>query len=164
MSDLCIYLPLEDYLAQWFVNEHGGERPVHLLRGSVESKALETYLEKLPEGGEPEVFADDKVPVRIPTFRTRPPETYNYLPPRAPAEHHPQPLRSSAVGGAASLRQDWPAPGRAYLCLDGEAPHRPDGEELERYRQTLSAATQHLYDAREGEKTIFAQKISLISA
>ena len=49
MSDLCIYLPLEDYLAQWFVNEHGGERPVHLLRGSIESKALETYLEKLPE-------------------------------------------------------------------------------------------------------------------
>ena len=45
MSDLCIYLPLEDYLAQWFVNEHGGERPVHLLRGSIESKALETYLD-----------------------------------------------------------------------------------------------------------------------
>ena len=83
MSDLCIYLPLEDYLAQWFVNEHGGERPVHLLRGSIESKALETYLEKLPEGVEPEVFADDKLPVRIPTFRNRPPETYNYLPPRA---------------------------------------------------------------------------------
>lgn len=83
MSDLCIYLPLEDYLAQWFVNEHGGERPVHLLRGSIESKALETYLEKLPEDIEPEVLAPDKLAVRIPTFRTRPPETYNYLPPRA---------------------------------------------------------------------------------
>ena len=83
MSDICIYIPLEDYLAQWFIHEQGGEVPVHLLRGSIESKALETYLEKLPEGVEPEVFADDKLPVGIPTFRTRPPETYNYLPPRA---------------------------------------------------------------------------------
>ena len=69
MSDLCIYLPLEDYLAQWFVNEHGGERPVHLLRGSIESKALETYLEKLPDDIEPEVFAPDKLAVRLPTCR-----------------------------------------------------------------------------------------------
>ena len=83
MSDLCIYLPLEDYLAQWFVNEHGGEVPVHLTRGSVESKTLELYMAKLPEGVEPEVCADGKLAVRIPTFRNRPPETYNYLPPRA---------------------------------------------------------------------------------
>jgi len=83
MSNLCIYLPLEDYLAQWFVNEHGGEVPVHLTRGSVESKTLELYMAKLPEGMEPEVCADGKLAVRIPTFRNRPPETYNYLPPRA---------------------------------------------------------------------------------
>lgn len=76
MSNLCIYLPLEDYLAQWFVNEHGGEVPVHLTRGSVESKTLELYMAKLPEGVEPEVCADGKLAVRIPTFRNRPPETY----------------------------------------------------------------------------------------
>lgn len=44
MSNICIYLPLEDYLAQWFIHEQGGEVPVHLLRGSVESKLLQTYL------------------------------------------------------------------------------------------------------------------------
>lgn len=78
-----LYLEIEDYLAQWFIHENGGEVPVQLTRGSVESKTLELYMAKLPEGIEPEVCSDGKLAVRIPTFRNRPPETYNYLPPRA---------------------------------------------------------------------------------
>lgn len=83
MSDFYIYLPLEDYLSQWFVNDHGGEIPVKLTRGSVESKILETFLEKLPCGAVPEICHSEKLAVKIPTFRYKPPETYNYLPPLA---------------------------------------------------------------------------------
>jgi hypothetical protein len=78
-----IYIPLEDYLAQWFIHEHGGNVPVQLIRGSVESKILEVYLTALPEGEKPQCSEDGMVAIAIPNFRNRPPQTYNYLPHRA---------------------------------------------------------------------------------
>lgn len=83
MKDICIYLDLEDYLAQWFVNEQGGGVPVRLSRGSVESKILEVYLVKCPDGVSPQTAGLGLLPVAIPSFRYRPPEVYNYLPQRA---------------------------------------------------------------------------------
>lgn len=85
MSDICLYIPLEDYLAQWFIHEQGGEVPVHLLRGSVESKILENYLMARPKNELPEICGDGKLAIAIPTFRNRPPATYNFLPHRATA-------------------------------------------------------------------------------
>lgn len=85
MSEICIYLPLEDYLAQWFIHEQGGEVPVHLLRGSVESKILENYLIARPQDELPEICHCGKLPIAIPYFRYRPPATYNFLPRRAMA-------------------------------------------------------------------------------
>jgi hypothetical protein len=81
----CIYIELEDYLAQWFINDHGGTVPVQLSRGSVESKILEVYLSSLPEGEKPQISHDGATPIAIPNFRNRPPETFNYLPKRARA-------------------------------------------------------------------------------
>ena len=49
MSDICLYIPLEDYLADWFVNEQGGNRPVRLMRGSIESALLEQFLQTPPQ-------------------------------------------------------------------------------------------------------------------
>lgn len=83
MSQICLYIPLEDYLAQWFIHEHGGEMPVHLTRGSVESKILEVYLTHRPEDQLPEIGGEGKLAIAIPSFRNRPPEVFNYLPQRA---------------------------------------------------------------------------------
>mgnify|MGYP000789231164 FL=1 len=83
MCQICLYIPLEDYLAQWFIHEHGGEVPVRLIRGSVESKILEVFLTHWPEDRLPDMAGDGKLAIVIPSFRNRPPEVFNYLPQRA---------------------------------------------------------------------------------
>lgn len=83
MSRICLYIPLEDYLADWFVHDQGGENPVHLTRGSVESKILEVFLTHRPEDQLPDVAGDGKLAIVIPSFRNRPPEVFNYLPQHA---------------------------------------------------------------------------------
>lgn len=83
MSDICIYIPLEDYIAQWFVHEQGGTVPVRLTRGSVESKLLEVYLTHRPDDLLPDVQGEGKLAIAIPSFRNRPPESLNYLPQHA---------------------------------------------------------------------------------
>lgn len=85
MPDICLYIPLEDYLAQWFIHEQGGEVPVRLIRGSVESKIMETYLAKRPKELLPDTAGEGKLAIVIPAFRHRPPETYNFLPRQAVA-------------------------------------------------------------------------------
>ncbi len=82
MSKICIYIEMETYLAQWFIHEQGGENPVHLLRGSLESKILELYLQRRPDGVLPE-SAEGKLAIAIPTFRHKTPEVFNYLPEHA---------------------------------------------------------------------------------
>lgn len=85
--NMCIYINLEDYIAEWFIHEQGGCTPVHLTRGSVESKLLEVYLVPFPPGGrlvpKEEEGKNRTVSIMIPNFRNRPPERYNYLPERA---------------------------------------------------------------------------------
>ena len=80
MNRFLIYIPLEEYLAQWFINDQGGENPVRLTRGSVEAKILEVYLMKRPEDTDPDIDTIGKVAIAIPEFRNRPPEYYNHLP------------------------------------------------------------------------------------
>ncbi len=82
MSKICIYIDVEPYLSQWFVHEQGGEVPVQLVRGSIESKLLELFLKQRPKDMLPE-RGDGKLAIAIPTFRHRPPEVYNYLTPSA---------------------------------------------------------------------------------
>lgn len=82
MSNICIYIEVEPYLSQWFIHEQGGEMPVRLIRGSLESKLLELYLQKQPQDAVPDIGAG-KLAIAIPTFRNRPPEVFNFLPERA---------------------------------------------------------------------------------
>ena len=82
MSEICVYVELEDYLAQWFVNEQGGSVPVHLPRNSIESKILELFLTRQP-ADVPELGGPGKVAIAIPSFRVKPAITYNYLPKHA---------------------------------------------------------------------------------
>lgn len=84
MSQYCIYIALDPYLAQWFVHDCGGEVPCILQKGSVESKVLEVYLQRLPHSVQPQLEAGTgEIAIAIPAFRHRPAETYNYLPKRA---------------------------------------------------------------------------------
>ncbi len=83
MSEICIYVAMDDYLRQWFVNDCGGSQPVTLQKGSVESKILEVYLARRPASVAPDLAGPGKVGIVIPTFRHRPAEVYNYLPSRA---------------------------------------------------------------------------------
>ena len=83
MSQICLYIPIEDYLAQWVIHEQGGNVPVQLTRGSVESKLLEVFLAHRPQALLPDTPGEGKLAIAIPSFRNRPPEVFNYLPPRA---------------------------------------------------------------------------------
>ena len=78
-----VYIDLDPYLAQWFVHEQGGCSPVHLLRGSIERCVLEQFLQRQPEGEPVQTYHEGCVPIVIPQFKHRPPETYCYLPPKA---------------------------------------------------------------------------------
>lgn len=85
-EDNCIYLELPPYLAQWLVHEGGGELPVVLPRLSTEHKILEAYLMIRPRNVAEPVPADGAVPIRIPEFRYKPADKYNYVPVEAMEE------------------------------------------------------------------------------
>lgn len=78
-----IYIKLDSYLAQWFVNEQGGDIPVKLIRGSVESAILEQFLQRQPDDLPIDTSASGKLPIIIPCFKHKPPEKFFYLPPKA---------------------------------------------------------------------------------
>lgn len=82
MSCFNIYLPLDPYLAQWFIHEQGGGVPVRLPKGSVESKYLEIYLDKQPADQQGADIAprDGETAIEIPFFKYKPPHIYNHLP------------------------------------------------------------------------------------
>ncbi len=85
MSQFTIHIPLDDYLADWFIHECGGGTPVTLKKGSIESKILEIYLAKRPDDVKPDLGGAGKVAIFIPSFRHKPAHVYNYLPKHATA-------------------------------------------------------------------------------
>lgn len=82
MTDIYFYIELPEYLAQWFIHEHGGS-PVKLIKGSAEHDIVDLFLQIRPKDLAPEVLGGNKIPVIVPHFRNRDPLYYNYLPPRA---------------------------------------------------------------------------------
>ena len=50
MSEYCVYLKMPSYLRQWFIHRHGGNNPVNLIRGSIESKLLQRATIPMPHG------------------------------------------------------------------------------------------------------------------
>lgn len=81
MNEYYIFLPLEPYLRQWLVHEHGGREPVRLVRGSVESKRLKLLLDLRPDSLPPDLLANAGAltPVVIPSYPSRDPRTFNYV-------------------------------------------------------------------------------------
>ena len=77
-----LYIHLDDYLAQWFIHDHGGKHPVHLTRGSIESGILESFLEMQPDDVPQQIEANNPgaVIIAIPDFKSKDITSYNYLP------------------------------------------------------------------------------------
>lgn len=89
MSNVIIYLNgVEPYLKQWFINEHGGNDPVNLVRGSAESNILKLFLKKRPDDVLPESPLPDALAIFAPSFKKQDPRTYNYLPHSAKVALH----------------------------------------------------------------------------
>ena len=82
MSDILIYLPLKEYLAQWFIHEMGGST-VQFPKRSAESDIIEFFLIPTPEGVVPSTSEPGTVAICLPFYKYKDPRTYNYLPPKA---------------------------------------------------------------------------------
>lgn len=78
-----LYLNLDPYLAQWFVNEAGGMSPVKLQRGSAESEVLQLFLTTPPKDWVPDTNSPDAVEIIIPQFANKDTRYSFYLPPAA---------------------------------------------------------------------------------
>ena len=79
MSESCIYLKMPSYLRQWFIHRHGGNHPVNLIRGSIESKLLQRATIPMPKGILPPRQGEDEVAINIPYSKSHDPRTYNYI-------------------------------------------------------------------------------------
>jgi len=78
-----LYLEIEDYLAQWFINDQGGNNPVRLIRGCMEWGLLEQFLQTPPEDYVPQVGGEGFVCIELPNFRSKDTRNNYYLPPKA---------------------------------------------------------------------------------
>ena len=79
MSEYCIYLKMPSYLRQWFIHRHGGNHPVNLIRGSIESKLLQRATIPMPKGILPPRQGEDEVAINLPYSKSHDPRTYNYI-------------------------------------------------------------------------------------
>ena len=81
MSDIVIYLKLDQYLDQWLTHQHGGN-PVVFPKNSAENDILELGLTLKPYFAAPNEPGIDKVPISVPYFKSKDVRSYNYLPPK----------------------------------------------------------------------------------
>lgn len=79
MSDVIVYFDFETYLAQWFVNDHGGTLPVKLRRGCPDSNLLYMLLSKRPTGGRKDEPREGAVPVILPYYSSKDIHYCNWL-------------------------------------------------------------------------------------
>jgi hypothetical protein len=70
---------MPSYLRQWFIHRHGGNHPVNLIRGSIESKLLQRATIPMPKGILPPRQGEDEVAINIPYSKSHDPRTYNYI-------------------------------------------------------------------------------------
>ena len=77
-----VFVKLEPYLGQWFVNKYGGSVPVVLERGCTESRFIEASLDRMPSDAVPKLKAEEgEVEIILPHYKAFDVETYNYLSP-----------------------------------------------------------------------------------
>lgn len=111
MSQTCLYIKLEPFVAQWFVHEMGGE-PVQLPKRSSESDIIEYFLSPTPKGVS-NIQEDGCTAVYIPTYKHKDAKYFNYLPPKALAALS----RCITVRFRMQLWQDLHKLHNPYCCL-----------------------------------------------
>lgn len=79
MSNYYVYIKMPSYLRQWFVNRHGGNIPVRLRRGSIESKLMQRITVLLPSGAIPQKQKEGEIAIEIPYYKSHDPRIYNYV-------------------------------------------------------------------------------------
>ena len=78
MSEVLIHLKLDNYLAQWLINESGGV-PVVFKKHSVENDILYCNLKERPLFGRKDKPGEGKLPIALPYFKDRDPRKYCFL-------------------------------------------------------------------------------------
>lgn len=81
MSNFIIYIRLEKYLSQWLTYSLGN--PVRFPAQSNENAVIRRFLQKIPEGRQPELMNEGMTAIVIPDSKAKAPAVYNYLGPRA---------------------------------------------------------------------------------
>ena len=81
MKDFVIYIKLEKYLSQWLTSALGN--PVRFPAQSNENSVIRRFLQKLPQGKQPEMMFEGATAIVIPDSKAKDPAIYNYLGPRA---------------------------------------------------------------------------------
>ena len=81
MSDIQVYIKMPSYLRQWFIHLHGGEEPVVLRQGSVESKIIKLAQSKPPANYYPMLKQADEVAVCLPYSKAHDPRIFFYISP-----------------------------------------------------------------------------------
>ena len=79
MSEFCVYLKMPSYLRQWFIHLPGGNEPVVLRRGSIESKLLQRATVLQPSTALPAKKQEGEVAVCIPYSKSHDPRYYNHI-------------------------------------------------------------------------------------
>lgn len=78
MSEVLIHLKLDNYLAQWLINESGGV-PVVFKKHSVENDILHCNLKERPLFGRKDKPGEGRLPIALPYFKDRDPRKYCFL-------------------------------------------------------------------------------------
>ena len=81
MSNFVFYIKLEKYLSQWLINALGN--PVRFPAQSNENSVIRRFLQKLPDGAQPEMPFEGATAIIIPDSKAKDPAIFNYLGPRA---------------------------------------------------------------------------------
>ncbi len=83
MNENYIYLKMEPYLRQWFVNSMGGVEPVRLFKGSIESKIVQQFVRSPRANDTPKLPDPGDLAVIIPHTPGVKPWIQNYFSPKA---------------------------------------------------------------------------------
>lgn len=87
MSRPIIYLPMEPYLKEWFINDCGGDVPVTLRKGSAESDIVVIFASVPPVNDRNEHSPDD-LPIYIPPSKMNDDTQHTFLSRKAKAALH----------------------------------------------------------------------------
>ena len=77
MSQYCIHIKLEKYLAEWLTHSLGN--PVVFPTGSNENAVIRCFIQKLPKDTLPDVASEDTTAICIPDSKAKPASSYNYM-------------------------------------------------------------------------------------